>query len=67
MTRGCLINALFESNTVLVRRGKGYGGALHLEGGKLRLEGGILRGNLALMDSNLASQATAGGIRRSKG
>ena len=59
-----LINALFESNTVLVRRGEGYGGALHLEAsvGELRLEGGVLRRNVARMDSSMASQATAGGV-----
>ena len=35
LTRRCLFSALFESNTVLVRRGEGYGGALHLEGGRV--------------------------------
>ncbi len=62
LTRRCLFSALFESNTVLVRRGEGYGGALHLEGGEMRLEGGVLRRNVARMDSLWAKQATAGGV-----
>jgi hypothetical protein len=57
-----LTDAVFESNTVLVRREEGYGGAVHLEAGELRLEGGVLRRNVARMGTMMALQASAGGV-----
>ena len=55
-------DAVFDSNTVIVSRGFGYGGAVLAEGGKFSFEGGVWRHNTVQLASPLAFTASAGGL-----
>jgi hypothetical protein len=55
-------DAAFDSNTVIVSRGSGAGGAVLAEGGRFSFEGGVWRHNTVQLASPLAFGATAGGL-----